>query len=58
MDEIVTEFRRQSKVLRRVERLLMKGEPLPLDLLAEADELGISVSLLDQPQKQHTQDTE
>ena len=58
MDEITTLFQHQLTVLRRAARYHKKGEPLPLDLLVEADELGISVSLIDQPQKQHTQDTE
>ncbi len=31
---------------------MKRGEPLPLDLLVKADELGISVKHLDQPTNQ------
>ena len=32
---------------------MKRGEPLPLDLLVKADELGLSVEHLDQPTNTH-----
>ena len=47
MDEI-------EAVLGLAMTLKERGEPLPLDLLARADELGVSVEHLDQPKTHHT----
>ena len=43
-----------DQVLEEANALIERGLPLPLDLLARADELGIMVSSLDQP-NDHTQ---
>ena len=39
----------KERVLNLVSLYRARGEPIPLDLLAQADELGLSVSELDEP---------
>ena len=39
----------KERVLNLVSLYRQKGEPIPLDLLAQADELGLSVEELDEP---------
>ena len=44
-------------VLVKARLLMSRGQPLPVDLLAQADELGIELSSLDQPKQQTNHET-
>ena len=39
----------REKVLGKAKLLLEKGQPIPVDLLAQADELGIDLTVLQEP---------
>ena len=39
------------KLLGMAKLLQLRGEPIPLDMLAQADELGLSLARFDQPQQ-------
>ena len=47
----------RERVLGMARYYIERGEPIPLDLLVEADELGMSLTLLDLPAT-HTTDTD
>jgi len=38
-----------ERLLGMARLLQMRGEPIPLDMLAEADRLGLSLQLFDEP---------
>lgn len=46
------------KLLGMAKLLQQRGEPIPLDMLAQADELGLSLARFDQPQQPHDHEGE
>ena len=42
-----------EKLLGMARKLQSQGKPIPLDMLVEADELGLCLSEFDQPQQPH-----
>ena len=45
-----------ERLLGMARLLQMRGEPIPLDMLAEAERLGLSLSLFDEPKPSHDDD--
>jgi hypothetical protein len=39
----------RERLMGMARRLQMRGEPIPLDMLAEAERLGLSLSLFNEP---------